>query len=81
MKNPQAIASFHTLNVFIPGPQCVGPGNGIETEYPADITQVLQSILGNMRFRQERTTDYPLLPQLAQEEGKNARSLGVFAQV
>ena len=49
MKNPQANASFHAMNVFIPGPnlwiQVMGPEQNTQ-----QIGQVLQSILGGLRF-------------------------------
>jgi hypothetical protein len=49
LKNPQANASFHAMNVFIPGPniwiQVMGPEQNTQ-----QIGQVLQSILGGLRF-------------------------------
>jgi len=49
MRNPQANASFHAMNVFIPGPnlwiQVMGPEQNTQ-----QIGQVLQSILGGLRF-------------------------------
>ena len=49
MKNPQANTSFHAMNVFIPGPnlwiQVMGPEQNAQ-----QIGQVLQSILGGLRF-------------------------------
>jgi hypothetical protein len=49
MKNPQANVSFHSMNVFIPGPnvwiQVMGPEPNT-----SQIGQTLQSILGSLRF-------------------------------
>lgn len=49
MKNPQNNTSVHAMNVFVPGPnlwvQVMGPEQNIQ-----QIGQVLQSILGNLRF-------------------------------
>ena len=49
MKNPQANASFHAMNVFIPGPNLWIQVMGPEQNTP-QIGQVLQSILGGLRF-------------------------------
>ena len=49
MKNPQANASFHAMNVFIPGPNVWIQVMGPEQNTP-QIGQVLQSILGGLRF-------------------------------
>ena len=49
LKNPQANASFHAMNVFIPGPNIWIQVMGPEQNTP-QIGQVLQSILGGLRF-------------------------------
>ncbi len=49
MKNPQANVSFHGMNVFIPGPNLWIQVMGPEQNTP-QIGQVLQSILGGLRF-------------------------------
>jgi len=49
MKNPQANASFHAMNVFIPGPNVWIQVMGPEQNTP-QIGQVLQSILQGLRF-------------------------------
>ncbi len=49
MKNPQANASFHAMNVFIPGPNLWIQVMGPEQNTP-QIGQVLQSVLGGLRF-------------------------------
>ena len=49
MRNPQANAAFHAMNVFISGPNIWIQVMGPEQNTP-QIGQVLQSILGGLRF-------------------------------